>query len=174
MIKHVRDFARQPEVIRSKVNINDPIRDVFKVLGNQVTVHQIQLELDLAPDMPYIIAEHNRLEQIFINLVTNAIDAMDEKTGLPENTDPEKRLKIASFVENGMVVVTVADTGVGISEEVKNKIFEPFFTTKKSGKGTGLGISISYGIVKDYDGTIEIESQVGKGATFKLKFPVLS
>ncbi len=123
--------------------------------------------------MPHIIAEHNRLEQVFINLVTNAIDAMDEKAGLPEITDPEKRLKITSFAENGMVVVTVADTGVGMSEEVKNQIFEPFFTTKKIGKGTGLGVSISYGIVKDYDGTIEIESQVGKGATFKLSFPLL-
>jgi len=173
VIKHVRDFARQPEVIRSKVNINDPIRDVFKVLGNQLKVHQIQLELDLAPDMPNIIAEHNRLEQVFINLVTNAIAAMDEKTDLPEFTDPEKRLKITSFVENGMVVVAVADTGVGMSEEVKDQIFEPFFTTKKIGKGTGLGTSISYGIVKDYDGTIEIESEVGKGATFKLSFPFL-
>jgi PAS domain S-box-containing protein len=173
VIKHVRDFARQPEVIRSKVNINDPIRDVFKVLGNQVTIHQIQLDLDLAPDMPHIIAEHNRLEQVFINLVTNAIDAMDEKAGRPDVTDPEKRLKITSFVENGLVVVTVTDTGVGMSEEVINQIFEPFFTTKKIGKGTGLGVSISYGIVKDYDGTIEIESQVGKGATFKLSFPFL-
>jgi len=174
VIKHVRDFARQSEVVRSKVDVNDPIRDVFKVLGNQIKVHQIELELDLAPDIPPIMAEHNRLEQVFINLVTNAIDAMDEKAGRPDVIDPEKRLKITSFTENGMVVVTVSDTGVGMPEEVKNQIFEPFFTTKKIGKGTGLGVSISYGIVKDYDGTIEIESQVGKGATFKLSFPVLS
>jgi len=174
VIKHVRDFARQSEVVRSKVNINDPIRDVFKVLGNQLKVHQIQLELDLAPDLPHIMAEHNRLEQVFINLVTNAIDAMDEKAGLPDFKDSEKRLRITSFAENGIVVVTVSDTGVGIPEEVKDQIFEPFFTTKNIGKGTGLGVSISYGIVKDYDGTIEIESQVGKGATFKLSFPVLS
>ena len=149
------------------------LSDVFKVLGNQIKVHQIELELDLAPDLPDIMAEHNRLEQVFINLVTNAIDAMDEKVGRPGVTDLEKRLKIASFAENGMVVVTVSDTGVGMSEEVKNQIFEPFFTTKKIGKGTGLGVSISYGIVKDYDGTIEIESEPGKGATFKLSFPFL-
>ncbi|MBW1841564.1 MAG: GHKL domain-containing protein, partial [Deltaproteobacteria bacterium] len=174
VIKHVRDFARQPEMVRGKININDPIRDVFKVLGNQLKVHQIELELDLALDMPYIMAEHNRLEQVFINLVTNAIDAMDEKTDRSDAVDSKKRLKITSFAENGMVVVTVSDTGVGMPDEVKSKIFEPFFTTKKIGKGTGLGVSISYGIVKDYDGTIEIESDVGKGATFKISFPCLS
>jgi len=174
VIKHVRDFARQPEMVRGKININDPIRDVFKVLGHQLKVHQIELELDLAPDMPYIMAEHNRLEQVFINLVTNAIDAMDEKTDRSDAVDSKKRLKITSFAENGMVVVTVSDTGVGMPDEVKSKIFEPFFTTKKIGKGTGLGVSISYGIVKDYDGTIEIESDVGKGATFKISFPCLS
>lgn len=172
VIKHVRDFSRQPEMIRSKVNINDPIRDVFKVLGNQLKVHQIELELDLAPDMPYIMAEHNRLEQVFINLVTNAMDAMDEKTSRPDAVDTEKRLRIKSVAENGMVVVTVSDTGIGMSEEVKSKLFEPFFTTKKIGKGTGLGVCISYGIVKDYDGTIEIESETGKGATFKISFPL--
>ncbi|MFC1516759.1 ATP-binding protein [Thermodesulfobacteriota bacterium] len=174
VIKHVRDFARQPEMVRSKVDINDPIRDVFKVLGHQLKVHQIELELDLAPDMPYIMAEHNRLEQVFINLVTNAIDAMDEKAVRSDAPDSEKRLKITSFAKNGTVVVTVSDTGIGMSEAVKNKIFEPFFTTKKIGKGTGLGVSISYGIVKDYDGTIEIDSEVGKGATFKISFPCLS
>jgi C4-dicarboxylate-specific signal transduction histidine kinase len=174
VIKHVRDFARQPEMIRSKVDINDPIKDVFKVLGNQLKVHQIELDLDLTSDMPYIMAEHNRLEQVFINLVTNAIDAMDEKDEQWYTMGAEKRLKIKSFVENQMVMVTVTDTGIGMSKEVKNQIFEPFFTTKKIGKGTGLGVSISYGIVKEYGGTIDIESRVGEGSTFKLSFPFLS
>ena len=173
VIKHVRDFARQSEVVRSRININDPIKDVFKVLGNQLKVHQIEVELDLAPDIPNIMAEHNRLEQVFINLVTNAIDAMDEKSSRPDFRGTEKRLTIKSFAENGHIVVNVSDTGIGMSKEIQSKIFEPFFTTKKIGKGTGLGISISYGIVKDYDGTIEIESEVGKGSTFKLRFAAL-
>lgn len=173
VIKHVRDFARQSEIVRSRLNINDPIKDVFKVLGNQLKVHQIKLELDLDPNLPDIMAEHNRLEQVFINLVTNAMDAIDEKSAQPDINDSEKRITIQSFAENGQVVVNVSDTGIGMSEDVKNKILEPFFTTKKIGKGTGLGVSISYGIIKDYDGSIEIESEVGKGATFKISFPFL-
>jgi PAS domain S-box-containing protein len=171
VIKHVRDFARQSEPVRTRVNINDPINDVFKVLGHQLKVHDVDVSLDLSPDIPEILAEHNRLEQVFINLVSNAIDAMDEKDDRPEISNKEKRLKIKSSAQNGRVCVTVTDTGIGMSEEVKNKIFEPFYTTKKVGKGTGLGVSISYGIIQDYKGTIEIESEVGKGTTFTIKFP---
>jgi len=171
VIKHVRDFARQSELVHSKVNINDPIKDVFKVLGHQLKVHDIDVQLDLAPELPDIIAEHNRLEQVFINLVSNAIDAMDEKSSQPDVQDPTKRLTIKSFMQDDQVTVLVSDTGTGMTEEVKNKIIEPFFTTKKVGKGTGLGVSISYGIVKDYGGSIDIESEVGRGTTFRLMFP---
>jgi len=171
IIKHMRDFARQSEAVRTKVNINAPIKDVFSVLGHQLKVHQIELELDLDPDVPYIMAEHNRLEQVFINLVTNAVDAMDEKGKKLGNQEWSRLLKIKSFSENNQVVVTVSDTGTGMPRGVIDKIFEPFFTTKDVGKGTGLGVSISYGIVKDYDGSINVESEVGKGTTFELRFP---
>jgi C4-dicarboxylate-specific signal transduction histidine kinase len=170
IIKHMRDFARQSDVVRTKVNINDPIKDVFKVLGHQLEVHQIGVKLDLDPHIPPIMAEHNRLEQVFINLVTNAVDAIDEKQAFAHQ-DGKRLLKIRSFHENGQVVVTVADTGAGMPREVINKIFEPFFTTKEVGKGTGLGVSISYGIVKDYNGTIDIASKVGQGTRFELRFP---
>ncbi len=172
IIQHMRDFARQSSATRNKIDINDPIRDVFKVLGHQLRVHQVELVLDLDAHIPPIMADHNRLEQVFINLVTNAVDAMDEKQGRAEHADSPKQLKIKSFAENGFVSVTVADSGIGMSEEVMAKLFEPFFTTKDVGKGTGLGVSISYGIVRDYDGTIEIDSKIGEGTTFKLKFPV--
>ena len=174
VIKHVRDFARQSEPVRTRVNINDPVNDVFKVLGHQLKVHDVDVKLDLDANIPNILAEHNRLEQVFINLVSNAIDAMDEKDNRPEFSDKQKQLTIQSGVENGHVCVKVIDTGTGMSEEVKSKIFEPFYTTKKVGKGTGLGVSISYGIVQDYKGTIEIESELGKGTTFILKFPPAS
>jgi len=172
VINHVRDFSRQAEFARSRVNLNDPIRDVFKILGHQLKVHQITVELDLAPDLPPVLADHNRLEQVFVNLVSNAIDAIDEKSELPGGpAEGGRHIRIRSFRDGERVVAEVTDTGVGMPENVKNKLFEPFFTTKRVGKGTGLGTSISYGIVRGYDGTIDIESQPGQGATFRLTFP---
>lgn len=172
VIKHVRDFARQSERDLKKMNLNDPINDVFKVLGHQLTVHSITVVRELAPDLPDIRAEHNRLEQVFINLVTNAIDAMDEKA--QKSQDPvEKKLVIKTFAKGNQVIAVVSDTGMGMSDVVKRKIFEPFFTTKETGKGTGLGTSISFGIIKDYGGVIEIESVEGEGASFMVKFPII-
>jgi PAS domain S-box-containing protein len=173
IINHVRHFARQSEVVTSRVNINAPIEDVFKVLGHQIKAHQIELDLDLDCDIPYILADHNRLEQVFINLVTNAIDAMDEKAELPDHKEMTKRLGIRTFAQSGNVVAEVTDNGIGMSQDVQEKLFEPFFTTKKIGKGTGLGVSISYGIIKDYNGSIEIDSQPSRGTTFILRFPVV-
>jgi signal transduction histidine kinase len=141
-------------------------------LGHQLTIHSIEIKLELDEDLPDIRAEHNRLEQVFINLVTNAIDAMDEKDQKIEGP-VEKILAIKTFVQENKVVIIVSDTGIGMSEKVKNKIFEPFFTTKETGKGTGLGTSISFGIIKDYGGIIEIESVEGEGASFTIKFPVI-
>ena len=171
IIQHMRDFSRQSDAQRSRININDPIRDVFKVLGHQLRVHEVKLQLDLDQDIPLILADHNRLEQVFINLVTNALDAMDEKCALPQYKDAKKCLTIQSRTDHGRVTVIVSDTGIGMTEEVQHKIFEPFFTTKQVGKGTGLGVSISYGIIKDYNGAIAISSKVGEGTTFELSFP---
>ena len=172
VIKHVRDFARQSERDLKKLILNDPINDVFKVLGHQLTVHSVKVDLDLDLELPEIRAEHNRLEQVFINLVTNAIDSMDEKAE-EQDSMAEKKLSIKTYVEEGWVIAEVSDTGIGMTDEVKRKIFEPFFTTKETGKGTGLGTSISFGIIKDYKGTIDIISEYGKGARFIIKFPVI-
>ena len=172
VIKHVRDFARQSERDLKKLVINEPINDVFKVLGHQLTVHSINVNLDFDPEIPEIRAEHNRLEQVFINLVTNAIDSMDEKAE-KQDALTEKNLSIKTYAKQGQVVIEVSDTGIGMTDEVKSKIFEPFFTTKETGKGTGLGTSISFGIIKDYKGTIDIITEYGKGATFIIKFPAI-
>ena len=173
IITHMRDFTRQSGVVRGKLNINKPIRDVFKVLGQQLKVHQIELELDLDDKLPSILADHNRMEQVFINLVTNAMDTLDEE-GRKGDQEWRKFLKIRSFSEGGQVIVTVSDNGAGIPGDIIDKIFEPFFTTKDVGKGTGLGMSISYGIVKDYGGTINVKSKSGRGTTFELKFPIIT
>jgi signal transduction histidine kinase len=108
---------------------------------------------------------------VFINLVTNAVDAMDEKGARMGDEPWDRILEIRSFAEGDQVVVTVSDTGTGMPQEVIDKIFEPFFTTKEVGRGTGLGVSISYGIVKDYNGTIDIRSEPGVGTTFEIRFP---
>jgi len=174
IIKHMKDFARQSEVVSHKVDLNKPIRDVFKILGQQLRVHQIDIFLDLDDTLPPISADYNRLEQVFVNLVTNAMDALDERGQQLDDPNWKKQLRIKSFFKAGHVVVTVSDNGTGIPEKARDKIFEPFFTTKKVGKGTGLGTSISYGIVKDYGGSIEVQSKVGEGTTFELKFPPAS
>jgi len=171
VIKHMRDFARQSDISRTRLHINDPIKDLFKVMGQQLRVHQIEVELDLDPHLPYIMADHNRLEQVFINLVTNAMYAMDDKGLRWGEKKWERLLKIKSFATDGQIVVKVSDTGKGIPKEIIDRIFEPFFTTRKAGQGTGLGMSISYRIISDYGGTIEVESEVDKGTTFTLKFP---
>ncbi len=169
IIKHMRDFVRIADKKPGKADINKPIRDVFKIIGEQLRLRQIELELDLDENLPPIMADSNRLEQVFINLVTNARNAMEDKM-----SGPTKLLKIRSFINNGDVTVTVSDTGIGIPEDIIDRIFEPFFTTKEAGKGTGLGLSISYGIIKDYGGTIRVETEVGTGTTFELRFPAAS
>lgn len=174
IINHLREFSRVSMPVKSPLDINGPIRDVFKVLGQQLRLHQVEVRLELAENLPPIMADHNRLEQVFINLVTNALDAVDEKV---EKMGPEAggmSITIKSFLEDGQVVVVVSDTGIGIPDNVKDKIFEPFFTTKEVGRGTGLGMSISYGIVRDYGGTIDVKSEADLGTTFELRFPAYS
>ncbi|HEB74403.1 MAG TPA: PAS domain S-box protein, partial [Candidatus Desulfofervidus auxilii] len=168
IINHLREFSRVAEIKAHEVNINEPIRNVFKILGQQLRLREIEVELDLDEKLPCIMAESNRLEQVFINLVTNARDAMENKAA-----SSTKLLKIKSFIDKGDVTVTVSDTGKGIPENIIDRIFEPFFTTKEAGRGTGLGLSISYAIVTDYGGTITVESKEGKGTTFELRFPAV-
>jgi len=139
-------------------------------LGRQLEVHGILVELELDETLPPIRGDRNRLEQVFLNLIMNARDALDDKEEL-EGQEFNKSLKISSKRKGDEVVVKISDNGLGMSEAVKEKIFEPFFTTKPVGKGTGLGLSISFGIVRDYDGTIEVESEEGRGTTFTVRFP---
>ncbi|MBW2632729.1 MAG: GHKL domain-containing protein [Deltaproteobacteria bacterium] len=117
------------------------------------------------------MAQANRLEQVFFNLLANAGDAIHQKREAAGETHPEY-IEISTYRKQDHVIVTVSDTGIGIPEEIKEKIFEPFFTTKEVGKGMGLGLSILYGIVKEYGGEIEIQSVPGKGTTFKHLFPI--
>ena len=171
IINQLRSFARQPHVAGVKLNINAPIRDVTKILGQQLRVHQIELELKLGNDLPFIIADHNRMLQVFINFVANAMDALDEKGNRLGKKSWKRKLEIKTFLEDGRVKITISDNGIGLPGGIKDKIFEPFFTTKNVGKGTGLGTSISYSIVNEFGGTIDFTSEVNKGTVFELSFP---
>jgi PAS domain S-box-containing protein len=173
IITHLRDFGRKADFSREKVHISKPIRGVLEILGRQLSLQNIEVKTDIDETVPPVLAHNNRLEQVIFNLVTNARDAINQKQEAGIGTD-KAVITIRSFSENGRVVVTVSDTGIGIPESVKERIFEAFFTTKEMGEGMGLGLSITYGIVKDYDGNIEIESEEGKGTTFILSFPCAS
>lgn len=171
IIKLMREFGRKPDFKKEYVNINSVINSVLVIIGQQLKLHDIEIILDLDESIPPILAQTNRLEQVFFNLLANASDAIQQKRDEAGKTFPEQ-VNISTYSQDDNVVVTVSDTGIGIPEEIKEKIFEPFFTTKEVGKGMGLGLSILYGIVKEYDGEIDIESVPGKGTTFRHIFPV--
>jgi signal transduction histidine kinase len=173
IINHLREFGRRADETMRPININTPIRGVFTLLGAQLRKSGIELELYLGPGLPLITGDENRLEQVFINLVVNARDAMlsSDTDETEKSKKREKALWIESFAKNDRVIVKVSDTGPGVPEGLRQKIFEPFFTTKKVGQGTGIGLSISYSIIKEHSGTIEIDGKRKGGATFVLEFP---
>jgi histidine kinase len=171
IINHMREFGRKSDVEREKVQINTVLKRAVDFFHQQLKLREIEVVQDLYEDLPEILADPNRLEQVFVNLLLNARDAIEKKGERQKNKEPEKRITLKTSLDQVMVVIEVADTGPGIPEAIRDKIFEPFFTTKKVGKGTGLGLSISYGIVHDYDGSIHVESTEGEGTTFIIKFP---
>jgi histidine kinase len=152
-----------------QVDINKPIQAVFSLVGRQFELDNIRLELDLGQGIRPIMAHDNRLQQVFFNLVANARDAISEKKQRMPGR-PAGRIFIRTYQEGEQVVAAVEDDGIGISEAVRDKIFEPFFSTKDSSIDMGLGLAITYGIVKDYGGDIQLTSKEGMGTAFKLSF----
>ncbi|MDR3570276.1 MAG: ATP-binding protein [Syntrophobacteraceae bacterium] len=173
IIIHLLEFGRMSEVKREKVAINDTVNRSLAFFMQQLRHRDIEVKKDLQPDLPPVLANSNRLEQVFINLLVNARDAIEDKFEKSIHS-PEKTISIRTALFDGKVRVEVADTGTGIPRPLLEKIFEPFFTTKRVGRGTGLGLSISCGIVRDYDGTLEVETLENEGSTFILTFPASS
>jgi two-component system NtrC family sensor kinase len=170
IIRRLRDFGRKSDLTRELVPLNQPIRSVLTMLGRQMALQNIVVELDLAKAPLVIRAHPNRLEQVFFNLLTNARDALNQKCeSVP---DSKRTIHIRTATKNTTAVAEVADTGTGIPKQVRQRIFEAFFTTKEMGEGMGLGLSICHGIVADYGGRISIESEEGQGTTFRLTFPL--
>jgi len=172
IINHMREFGRKPDIQKQSIQLNNALKDSFTVFGQQLKLREIEVVMNLDGDLPPIMADKNRLEQVFVNLVLNARDAIEEKKSRFKDDPTDHRITINSFRDGDQVVVTVSDTGIGVPKSLKGKVFEPFFTTKEQGKGTGLGLSISYGIVRDYGGAIDFESEEGNGTVFTIRFPV--
>jgi signal transduction histidine kinase len=160
----IRLFARQSILEPRETDINLPIRRAVALVERQLADANVQLQLDLGDGLPTILADDNQLQQVILNLVTNARDAVIPNGG--------GAVRVRSMSPDGtFIVVEVTDDGIGIPPENLNDIFLPFFTTKREVKGLGLGLSISYGIIQRHSGTLQVTSEPGKGATFRIILP---
>jgi len=155
-------FSRPAILHKRPVSINDVLRQSLTFLAARFREQQLRVELNLGPALPPISVDSDRLEQVFVNLLNNAADAMPQGGGVI--------LETSSLLIRGVSyqLVMVADSGHGIAEEDMKNIFDPFFSTKPPGKGTGLGLSVSHGIIRDHGGWIDVESRVGKGTVFRV------
>jgi histidine kinase len=172
IINHMRQFSRKSGLNMEKIQINDVVTRAFHSFHQQLKIRSIKVIKETDQNLPVIIADPNRLEQVFINLILNARDAIEEKWGDREDQSDTKKIIIKTYCDKKHVFVEVIDTGTGINDTIAEKIFEPFFTTKEVGKGTGIGLSISYGIIKDCKGIIYTDRNKKDGAAFIIKFPI--
>ncbi|MDA3917657.1 MAG: PAS domain S-box protein [Deltaproteobacteria bacterium] len=172
IINHMRQFSRKSGLNMEKIQINDVVPRAFQIFHQQLKIRGIKVIKETDQDLPVVIADPNRLEQVFINLILNARDAIEEKWGDREDQSGTKKIIIKTYSDKKHVFVEVIDTGTGINDTIAEKIFEPFYTTKEVGKGTGIGLSISYGIIKDCGGIIYADMKKKDGAAFVIKFPI--
>jgi histidine kinase len=172
IINHMRQFGRKSDITLEKVQVNTVLKKALEILGQQLKVRGIEVIWDLEDDLPLIMADSDRLEQVFINLLINARDAIDERWQSQPHQKGEKKITLKTRSAAREIKVEISDTGAGIPDPILERIFEPFYTTKKVGQGTGLGLSISYGIIKDCKGSIRAVSHKNGGASFIIKFPI--
>jgi len=163
IISHLRTFGRVAAVSIEPIDVNEVIERALSLLHEQLRLRQIEVRLDLRGDPAIVSGNPIQIEQVFINLLTNARDALAES---------ERRvLEITSAREEELIRVSFRDSGPGIPEGLEQRIFDPFFTTKEVGAGTGLGLSITYGIIREHGGNVFVESKAGEGACFVIELP---
>jgi PAS domain S-box-containing protein len=170
IINHLKDFSRQSKLDFRQIDVNEPIENALLITGQQLLNHGIRVGKEFQPDLPQIRGDSTQLEQVFLNLIANAKDAMEAAGRKKELTIRTSLIRHSGWND---IEISFQDTGVGIAEENREKIFEPFFSTKEVGKGTGLGLSICYGIIDAHGGRLEVESRVQEGTTFRVILPVL-
>jgi two-component system NtrC family sensor kinase len=176
IVKGLLDFARQSQPAKRQADLNEIIVHASRIVQNQLSIHHIKLEQNLDSKLPLIYADVNQIQQVLVNLLVNAIDAIGENggniavtTGLVKNG---KRVAAGPAPEKEYIRIKVTDTGCGIPAEDLQKIFDPFFSTKGQ-KGTGLGLAVVWGIIEKHNGRITVDSKVGKGTTFTILLPVV-
>lgn len=156
-------FARAAETARAPFDVNQSLREVIALLNRQLERDNITVNIRLAPDLPAVVGDSEKMKQVFMNLVMNAKQAIAGGGTIWISTEAEPRTE--------QIKITVSDNGCGVPEAVVDKIFDPFFTTKPVGEGTGLGLAVSYGIIHEHDGSIEVKSEEGVGTTFTIHLP---
>jgi len=173
IIGHMRQFGRKADANLEKVQINDVLTQAFDFFSQQLKVRGIDIVWDIAPDLPMVIGDTARLEQVVINLLVNARDAIEEKwpSGAPA-PEAVRKIRLSTSRRGNKVRLSVCDSGIGIEPGLEEKVFEPFFTTKKVGQGTGLGLSISYGIIRECNGDIYARPNPDGGTCFHVEFPI--
>jgi histidine kinase len=173
IIHHMRMFARKSDTEFQSVQVNEVLQSAFEIFSQQLKVRGIGVAWQLDQTLPKIKADPQRLEQVFINLLLNARDAIEEKWQKQGHCKDSDTISIITFSKQRHAVCRICDSGLGIPPGKADKIFEPFFTTKEVGKGTGLGLSISYGIVKECGGHIAVSAHASGGACFTLTFAAI-
>ncbi|MFZ2088379.1 MAG: ATP-binding protein, partial [Desulfobaccales bacterium] len=155
-------FARRMEPTMEKVMVNQILEECAGFLENEARYRSIEIRKELAPDLPTTSSDASQLQQVFLNIINNAIDAMGKNGSITLKTSRQ----------TDQIAVKISDTGPGMTRETMAKIFDPFFTTKEVGKGTGLGLSISYSIIEKLGGAITVDSEIGQGTTFTITLPI--
>jgi signal transduction histidine kinase len=166
IVSNLLAFARQSKMELKSININRLIEQTLILNANLLKISGVKVETQLEPDLPDMIGSEDQLQQVFMNLVSNAAEAMEAKGG-------GRLLIITRYsLREDKLLIDFKDTGVGVPEKNLSKLFEPFFTTKKKGKGVGLGLSVAYGIIQEHGGSIYVESHAGEGTNFNVKLPL--
>jgi len=163
IVRGLLDFARQRKPDKKEWDIHTLIDRTLTLIENQARFQNIRIVKEFKTNIPMLFVDGDQIQQVFMNIIINGADAMTGDGGT---------LTIKTNMNDGMAEVSFTDSGGGIAKEHLSKLFDPFFTTKETGKGTGLGLAISYGIIQSHGGDIEVESQLGKGSTFRIKLPI--
>ncbi len=166
IVSNLLAFSRQSKIELKRISLNRLIEQTLFLNSNLLKIAGVKVSTDLDPNLPDLVGSEDQLQQVFMNLISNAAEAMETKDGGMLNIETKYGLR------DDKLEIDFTDNGIGIPEENISKLFEPFFTTKKKGKGVGLGLSVAYGIIQEHGGSIYVISKVDKGTTFHLKFPL--